>query len=66
MNLPQDGTASGTQGGWPQTQIDAIVSGADMRDFYNKTTGSNWRNSSGYLLDYKVNYLLTGVNVTAY
>lgn len=66
MNLPQDGTASNPQVSWPQPQIDAIGTDIDMRDFYNVTTGTNWRNSAGYLLVYGTNEILTGVNVSAY
>ena len=66
MNLPQDGVASDPQVGWPQPQIDATVPNTDMRDFYNTTTGANWRNSQGYLQIYEVNNILTGVDVPAY
>ena len=66
MNPPQDGVASDPQICWPQPQIDAAVPGADLRDLYNVVTGANWRNSQGYLLQYSVNNILTGVNVSAY
>lgn len=66
MNPAQDGVASNPQVSWPQPQIDGSVPGTDMRDFYNVNTGANWRNSQGYLLQYEVNYILTGVNVSAY
>lgn len=66
MNLPQDGIASDPQVSWPQPQIDAVAPGTDLRELYNVATGANWRNSQGYLLQYEVNYILTGVNVSAY
>jgi len=61
-----DGTASGTQGGWPQTQMDALGSGLDMNNFYLLTTGANWRNSEALTLQYQVLYILEGISISNY
>jgi len=66
MNLPQDGVLDNPQISWPQPQMDAIGANISYGDFTAYTTGANWRNSEGYQQCYEVNYLLNGVNVSAY
>lgn len=61
-----DGTASGSQGGWPQTQMSAIGTNLDLGNFYLLTTGANWRNSEALPLQYEVLHILEGIHISSY